>query len=283
MKNVIHVFYDNKIKTATLSGGSWTLPLANLKTSKLKQVSRSNGVTTDSTQFNVALSTASPIKGLMLGPTNLTPNAMVKVTKYTNSNFTGEEWTTGWLSASYTRYAFGEMPWGTAYLYPGFILNQYLDRQPWAIITFDERVSGLYWKVEIDDTANPAGYVDIGLAFFSDAFAVNRSYDYSSGGLSLLDQSFSSETLGGTKVFWRRKNKRKWQCQISYLKNSEAFRSYLHMINLAGYDDEIFVIPDPSSEYIQERSFLGTFTQIDSVSQPLPDRVNVGFSVEEII
>ena len=64
----------------------------------------------------------------------------------------------------------------------------------------------------------------------------------------------------------------------------EAYTRAYDLIQQAGYDKEVFIIPDPEdSTNMQRRAFLATITQADPISQALVSRASFGFTVEEIV
>lgn len=211
-----HTFYGNKIGAATLSGGSWmpALPLANLKDQSLTKVARSVNADPASTIINIDLGGLYAINGVMLGPTNMTARGRYRVMK-TDAAFTTTIYGGAWQRLG-TRIPFGSLPYGSAHLYNGCVPWGDPDRLPWMQTIFPGRVGVRYLRAEFDDADNPAGCLDVAYGFIAGAFVPTYNYDYGNNGLSILDRSFSSETLGEAKHYWRRTSKRRWQCQIGH-------------------------------------------------------------------
>lgn len=278
-----HTFYGNKIGSATLSGGNWrpALPLANLKDRSLTKMARSMNANPASTVINIDLGGLYPINGVMFGPTNMTARGRYRVMK-TDAAFTTTIYGGTWqrIGASVP---FGSLPYGSAHLYDGCVPWDDPNRLPWMITVFSGRVGARYLRVEIEDVGNPDGHVDLAYGFIASAFVPTYNYDYGNNGLSLVDRSFSSESLGGAKHFWRRTNKRRWQCQIGLSPEAEAYGEFYRMLKIAGFDQDVFVVPDPEdTAHLQDRSFLGTLQSPDPIAQVYFQHASIGFSVEEL-
>jgi hypothetical protein len=279
----VHLFYNSVADGAVLSGGSWqgAMPLARMQTEDLTDIARSTSLNPASTRFNITLDTVRAARGIMFGPTNMTARAQFRVAR-TDATFTEDVFDAGWQRFG-TRVPFGTLPYGAPHTYDGFVPWSDPDRLPWAICVLPQRIGSRYWRVEIDDQANPDGYIDIGRLYVWDAFVPSINYAYGNNGLSLVDGSISSKAVGGNKRFWRLPNKRRWQGQLDVLPEDEAFSAFWAMINLSGFDRECFVVPNPGdTANMQARSFAGRLFQIDPIAQAYFRRASAGFGIEEL-
>lgn len=276
-------------KTATLSWGSWrpALPLNNMLTDRLARVARSTDTAVESTRFRVTLSAASTFKALVLAGTNVTTDVKWRIRSYTSGDFADEDidfdsdWMTPFIGLS------GDLEWGDP--------NWWMRRAPF---DDDERRINLihifatepterqHWSFEIDDTTNSAGTIDIGRLFMPLAWKPSINYQYGDNGLSFEDKTLRSETLGGSEDKWRRLNPRIFRFSIDYLPELEAFRRAYPLMRVAGFDGEVFIIPDETAggaEFLQMRSFLGRISQMDGISQVEHQLTGTGFEIKEII
>lgn len=264
------LLYEPKSDDATLSWGSWSsgLPLANLKDQQLGRVARSASTANSSTRLRVALAAAEALKALAVARTTLTPAFRYRVRSYASDAFSGAVHDSGW-----------QTPFG------GVATDAWDDpeRGVDVVHVFAGPVTARYWSIEFDDTNNPAGFVDFGRLFMARAWQPSTNYDYGSNGLRFQNNGFSAQTLGGGKSFWGRMAPRIFRFAIPSLAEAEAFGDGYRIMQVAGFDGEVFVIPDPEdgAQTMRKRAFLGTLTEMDAISQAMFGRASVGLQIEE--
>lgn len=277
MERII-ILYDFLSDSATLSGGDWQLPLSNMQNEKLYKVARSASTDLADTQFNVSLTTLNLTKSVVLDNTNVSPTAKYRVTAYQNDGVT-VMYTSGWLDVV-EPFPFGTVEYGAPYLYDGFTG----ERGNAIIHVLDEPVLASKWKIEIDDLTNGAGVVDIGRLVIGKFVQPSVNYQYGSG-LSFSDNSVSAKTLSGGTVHWRRKNPRIFRFAFDYIKDAVAFLQMYDLNRAAGFDDQVYVIPDPElrDTRLYHRSFLGVFRAQDAITQAVYGHSSAGYEIEEVI
>ncbi len=278
--------WNNVADNADLSGGSWltSLPLTNMLATNLTKVARSVDLALASTQLNIALVEPKEIISIVVGPTNLSTYYAYKITWYSDE-FTTEVSNTGWINPFDASLADPfDIPWESPYFWQGVEPFSDADRGIWLIHVFSSSVTAQYWKIEIDDQLNIDGYIQAGRLFIGSYWAPSINYMPENNGLSFRNATLESSTLRGGKHYWRRINPRVWSCKISQIPEGEAFSSAYDLTQQAGYDKEVFVIPDvDDTTYIQRRAFLATITQADPISQAAAGTASVGFTFEEIV
>jgi hypothetical protein len=252
---------------ATPSGGSWAagLPLPNLFTERLYETARSTDATAASTQFVLDLGSAKDVNALIVGPTNMTAAATYRIRGSSTTAFTAGAGTydsgtigTGVTSADIDP----ERGYNIVHLLPS--------TQPYR-----------YWKVEIVDTANPAGYVEIGRLFMPLLLQPSINYAPGSGGLSIEDMTLRSQTLAGVEIGRRRRNRRVFGFGIPALPQNEAFGTVFRFERTVGFDKQVFLIPDPADiTNMQARAFWGRVRAMDALSQAKLS-VNFGLTISE--
>ena len=281
------VLWNNGADNANVTGGAWAtaLPLTNLLASNITKVARTTDAQLASAQFKVEMADAIQIKAIVVGPTNLTTNYQYRISWYSDELFTTLTDTTGWINPFGTVLTDPfDIPWEASYFWDGVEPFDDKDRGIWVIHVFESPIVTLYIKVELDDRINPDGYIQAGRLFIGSYWAPSLNYTPDNNGLSFRNANIESSTLRGGKHYWRRINPRSWACSISMLPELEAYTSAYDLIQQAGYDKEVFVIPDPEdSTNMQRRAFLATITQADPISQALVSRASFGFTVEEIV
>lgn len=151
------------------------------------------------------------------------------------------------------------------------------------IHVFDDLVPARYWTVEIDDQLNPDGYLDLGRLFMPLGWQPSLNYEYGAT-FGIKNNSLVSSTLSGGKKIWRRVNPRVLRVSLPLLPEAEGFCQAYRFMQRAGFDQTVFVIPDPDDvTTIHARSFFGTIAEMDLLTQAVYGRVGAGFQIEEII
>lgn len=273
------LLYDDGSRGATLSGGSFetALPLDNLLDPDLKLPARTSDVTLASTKFNVAFDATYYSRAVVIGPANLTPLFKYRIRTYTDA-FTTVDVDTGWVQPATSQGDPGSFRWGED---DYWLRNDHLGG--YLIHVFPDLVPARYWSIEIDDQDNPDGFLNLGRLFMPLGWQPSLNYEYGAT-FGLRNNTLVSNTLSGGKKFWRRVNPRTMRVSFPLLPESEGFGQAYRFMQRVGFDAPVFVIPDPDdATTINSRSFFGTLTENDGLTQAVVGRVGFGFQIEEII
>lgn len=248
--------YPDRTLAATLTGGSWsaTLTLANLKDRLTTKVARSTNALAASTTVSADLGSLRNLRLLALLGSNLSAAATARWQLYTDSGYTQLVHDTGALP----------VPWAAL---DAEVLTNW---RPDFYHVLPSTQSGRYLRVEIIDTANPAGYVEIGRALAMPAWqpTINLAY----GNPLHYDHSATvvERALGGPRYAGRRRPLRSQTVQLDALSSAEAHQAILEMQRTLGRDGELFFVhdPDASDFYLRQRSFLATMDEANPLEQP---------------
>lgn len=275
-QNLILV-YDNFGDQATLSGGSFfeALPLSNLQKQDISLVARSTDLALSSTRLTINLNGAREVRGIVIGPGNLSTAYLHRIIWDSGQT----EWSQGaqrepWNTLPFEHHDYwtGLLPWSD------------LERGMWLIHLFKTPIFTSSLTIEIDDRDNPDGYIEFGRLIIGRTWQPSLNYDYSGNGLGFLDHSLRVQTLAGNKISRRRINPRTFQFSLNHLRESELYRDGYDFQRIAGFDGEVFVIPDPDDlTFRDRRSFLATIQRMDPLTQSMFQRGGTGFQLEEII
>jgi hypothetical protein len=164
--------------------------------------------------------------------------------------------------------SFGDfVEWESATWWSGIAGDEYL-RSPYnAQIVLDDWYSVRYLTIDIVDTTNPDGYVQIGRLFAGNAIqpAVNADF-----GLQDAWEDMSSFELSedGAMFATARRRLRLVTFQFSFLSHTEA--QYIHELQrLSGTIDEILYIPYPDDMGESQRyGFMGAMQQLSAIEYP---------------
>ena len=134
------------------------------------------------------------------------------------------------------------------------------------IATFDA-TTVRYGTVEIEDTANPDGYVELGQLFVSDGFTTQTNP--TSLGDGRTDLSSSVKSVGGQKYSTARRLPRKVDLGYSVLTEEEGERMDEMMAEIGTTEDVLYVSDPSNPAHIQRWSFLGTLQELSPLDYPL--------------
>lgn len=272
---------------AIFDGGDWLteMPLTNMQVpARYEIAARSATTDPDDTQFDIDLGAVENIRAfVLLG--NFTTAATMTLTKFSDGTFTTplETFTTLPL---FPAAPFGTIPFGAPWWYSGLLPWPNPERRAHFQIVFPEDVGGQFWRVEINDEANPAGYIDIGRLFMAGdgVWIPQFNYEPENNQFGIRDNTLKANTLaGGTRV-WRRVNPRYFSFSVKNQDEANVFGPSWRLIDWAGFDREVFVIPQPSdTDHLQQRSFFARISQASPLVQAMCKRGHVALELTEII
>jgi hypothetical protein len=260
--------YNNLIDAATLSGGSWeaTLPLANLQDRAsfqgapilLSKVARSTDDAAASSLVNIDLGSAKSVQAFGAIGTNISASGATYRLRLSNDNtFATSLYDSGTVSAN--------------------------AQTPDLILGLASAVTARYGRLEITDTSNADGYLDIGRLFIGPSLAPADNY---SKGAEMGYQSSTKvqQSLGGVDYFDVRPGRRLFEFALDYLTDPEAFNQALELLRICDIHGEVLLIRDPADiTYNQARHYLGRLEQLSPIKNPYLTNHQSGFRVLEII
>ena len=273
--------------TFSQSFGSWTaaLPVGNLSVASISQVARTLGITTNLTKFESDLGGTRLIYIIGLIAHNMTPNALVRITASNDPLFATTEYQTAWLDVVPVVWGSGNGGlWGVDGVWTGKYLATDLEgmtKNFWHVPTTP--VLARYWRVEMDDTLNSDGYIDIGRLFIGPAWV--PMYNFNTGAkLSWEDPSIISPGLDGVNFVEAKTKKRVFKFALSFLGKDEAMAQAFETQRRQGTTGQVVIIPYPDAATHQFReSFLGRMRELTPLEIRQVGFHDTGFVIEEII
>lgn len=281
MNNNIILSYPNRATAATVSGGSWLagLPAANLANRELWKVARSTNTALASTKFTADLGAARLLRAFALANHNLSAAATWRVTLGTTAG-AADVYDGGWQNV--WRMAFDTLvEWESATWWLGTAGDEYL-RSPYAAMhAAPDLYTARYITVEISDTANADGYVQIGRLFAGGG--VQPTYN---PGYGLQDgwRDLSTTDSAESGAFWAtaRRRLRNTSFVLGVVTPAEA--AYLHeMQRLVGTTDEVLYIPYPADMGESQRyGYLGRLSELSPIDYPYCRIRSLPLRIEEL-
>ena len=286
MSNIL-LAWNNKTDAGTVAAGSWlaSLPLTNLQNRQVQKVARSTDATATSTKFTIDLGSAQTIGVLALVVHNLSVTATVRITASDTAAFTNLYYDSGAVAA----WPSGIIPqsllqWEDDNFWLGTLsANARAGYQSPFINIVATSVTMRYWKVEIVDTTNTDGYIQIGRLFMAPTWTPSVNYSYGAA-LGYQDPTPVDTSLSGAEFFDARSKYRVFQFGLQYILGTEAYSYALELQRLAGVSGEVLVIPDQAdATYSTARSFVGRMRQLGSITQPQQSAYSVNFEIKELL
>lgn len=284
----IFLAWQNRTDEGILSGGSWLsiLPLTNLQNRQVQKVTRSNGVTAAATKFDIDLGQARSIGVVGLIVHNISVTGTVRITASDSAAFTTLYYDSGAVAA----WPSGVIPtdlleWEDDNFWLGTLSQQArAGYQSPYILKLSSVQNMRYWRVEIVDTSNSDGYVQIGRLFMARGWTPNVNYSYGSS-LGFQDPTPVDTSLSGAEYFDIRSKYRVMNFTLPYITDTEAYSYALDLQRLAGVSGEILVMPDGgvSLSTQPQRSFVGRLRQVGTIKQPNPTAYSVDFEIKELL
>jgi len=246
-----------------LSAGSWALPLSNLKDPRPSKKARSSSAAKADTKFRVDLGVSRSFKALALTHTNLTSNALYRITRY-STGFAGIDATTGWLPV------------------PGYPTEDPDNIGVSIFHVYAAAEASRCWEFEFDDEANAAGYVQLGRNCMMESWQPPRNFGLNNAD-GMEPNTQRQNSLGGVGYFNRRKPARFFNFGFEYLPAAEqpTLRRIRKICNL---NKQVIVIPDPAdTANLNDTVFLGTLKELPQIARLTGGAGSTAFQALEVV
>jgi hypothetical protein len=190
MSNTLISFPDRTLELTTVfSLGSWDslYPLINLQDKLLSKLAQSTDATEASTKFLATYSEQKAVQILCLLNHNIDFNGTIRIKAYSDAGLTTEVYDSD-----------------IQYVWPQTLSNDEMLVYPnnW-IFPIDLVTTGQYWKVEISDTSNTAGFINFG-RFWLGQIGLNPNIGFPEGTtIGYESRTITTEALDGTPWFNR--------------------------------------------------------------------------------
>lgn len=137
--------------------------------------------------------------------------------------------------------------------------------------------------IEINDTTNSAGYVDLARLVIAGAYQPTVNMDYGAA-LGLETDTTRVVTDGGAALYNSRPVRRTLTGVLDNIADAEAFDSFQQMQQQIGTSKQLFVVFDPADTnptLLWRRSFLAVFRQLSALENATLARNRAAFSLVE--
>jgi len=279
------IFWNVKSDLGVLSGGSWAaaLPLKNLQNVHLSQVARSADAELASTQFDLDFGRLDYFRGVVLIAHNLTAElARVRVRAAQDAGFAQLTYDSGWQDAYAAIFPHEELEWEDDNWWSGKLSEADLAGYTRNFVCdAGAIVTARHVRVEIDDTENASGYVDVGRLVVAPAWQtkVNFSFPHS---LAFEPRTLVEESIGGQEFFDVRRAARVMRFSLDWLSDAEGYAQALELTRRKGVSGDLFVVPDPAEIVnLFRRSFYGRLRRLSPLEHYQFNLNSMGFEIKE--
>lgn len=282
--------WPNRVDTAVLDGGGWagSMPVTRMQNRILALRARTLDDDPANTWFRAALAIDYPVRVVALAHHNLSVLSRYRIRGASDSAFTSVLYDSDWL------YAFEGMgPWGPAdtwleweddrFWLGGPVAEQIDGYRQTLIHILPERVNARYWRIDLDDVGNTAGFIEIGRAFFADAW--QPVYNLSTGvELGWNSRTTVEEAAGGAEYFDRRQPYRTFRGALDVLQPDEALMGAMELQRrMDVWGEVLFILKPNDPAYRRQQSFLARLRQLTPLEYPYFNIRRMAVELKEIL
>lgn len=286
MSKSIILCYPNRIAEAVLSGGAWapTLPLSNAQDPLIGVRCRSADLLPASTQIVIDLQRLRPARALALIDHNLSLTARYRLTASAAADFSAPVLAMGWQPVWDIVFPYGTVAWEDEHFWTGRPVEEDLAGYRLDLVApLDAVALARYWRIEIEDPDNAAGFVEFGRIFIGDGWQPARNMSYGSS-IAYQPRTDVAEALSGAETFDVRAPRRIQRCQLDWLGGEEAMAKAVEMQRRVGIHAEVLYIHDAADRVnMHRRSFLGRLRQLSPIEHPYYDTHRLAVEIQEIL
>lgn len=177
-----------------------------------------------------------------------------------------------------------ELEWEDDNWWAGQLSDEDRAGYTWNLIhVFEQNMLMKQYKIELFDSANTDGYVEIGRLFMCPAYQPTRNMNYGESiGYEPNTKILSSPS--GTEYFDAQNNFRVARFQLSFVSTNEAMTNIFEMQRIQGNSEEILYIFDPDDTNNKlRRSFLGRLRELTPIEQPYLSLHQSAFEIKELL
>lgn len=278
--------FPNRTDAATLSNGSWvsTLPLANLQNRVLGKVARSADATLASTKFDMDLGAPKNIRLAAIINHNCSLTALMRLRGASDSGFTSVVYDSGWTAVWPVVYTTSSLEWEDDNWWSCQYTAEEMAGYTAAFVqALPTNTLARYWRIEINDTTNSAGYVQIGRVFIGPAWQPSISMTY--GEAIAWETATTAQTaLGGAEYFQRRTPYRVQTFTLNWMNTDEALSNAFEIQRRAGMDAEVLWVFDPDDTvHALRRRFIGRLRKLNPIQHPYLNTHSTAFEIKELL
>lgn len=280
------IAYPNRADECTLSSGAWSggLPLANLQTRDIRKYARTSSAANAATKCDCAFPAPRSIRAVCLINTNLSRDAQYRIRWASDAGFSSVVYDSGVVDMHAPGLVpFGSIEWEEEGFWDGRLSSEQMKWYPKDLIhILPVNTWAQYLRVEIFDSGNADGYVQIGRLFVGKGFQPNSNISY---GRSVMHSSGTvvAETLARREIFQAKPLVRQDIVDMSFLSVDEGVTLF-DMDRQLDVSGELFYSFDPAdTRNLMRWSFLARLEKLSPLTHPMFAIHTKNFALKEII
>lgn len=249
MAALAKVAIRNLVQAAVLDEGVW---LASLPLDNVKDASRYVGAPArcptpadlSASKLRATLPSSKAVSLIALLFHNLSLAAKYRVTiAGDDGNLATPIWESGWVTVYPIIYGDEELVWEDDNFWTGQLAEEDLDLVPrhlWIPLPAEYPTTAI--RIELDDTTNPDGFIDIGGLLLARPFSTEMNFDRGRE-LAAIGRTLTDEAPSGRRLHEQRRSRRSLMVTWSRLQDSEVQRLFGAGLT-AGSSEPVFILPD---------------------------------------
>lgn len=264
-------------ESITIGGGSWlsSAPASNVATAQATETARSTNALTSSTKITFDLGQSRVLRGFGLGHTNIDADGLWRILLGTSSGGS-QVLTTSWTDCWHLDHRTGLAALG---LEPN---DSAVPDDEDIIMFLGDYYSARYVTLEIDNTTNADGFVEIGTVFAGGALIPGENASY---GLRHLrkSQSTVSRSEAGSQWRYRRPRSKGEQFLLEWLTPTEG--AYVdEMMRQIDTTDICLYVPDGGDpDATQRYGFIGLLRELSDIEHPNVNTNSVALALDRLV
>jgi len=233
---------------ATFTGGSWesSYPVTNAGALPLAKVARSADAELASTQLVATFPAQRAVRALALVRHSISLAGLVRIRLYSDAGLATNIYDSGWVDVWPVVYPSETLEWESDNWWTGKytateIAGYVWTRPFWLSQAYMTRAV----KIEIDDTTNAAGYVDLGYLLLAQGFQLSINPEWGAK-YGFEFNTESQRALGGAEYFDRRPKARVFQGVVPHMPRDDALARHFELARQADLDQPFLWFPHPA-------------------------------------
>ena len=286
MSNLVFAGAPNRADEATLIAGSQvaSLPVTNLQDRQIVKPWRTTTTATASTWVRAAFTQPQVVGVVALIRHNFSQGSSWRIRVGDDPNFATAAYDSGWVDVWPKFEEFGTLPWGVFQwggLVPQEVATQ-ITLSAYHLLPMPVVAQQL--RIDIDDAANPAGYLQAGRLVAGPAYRPSRDMLYG-WSIGFEDPSVVSKSRGGQTWIDVQERFRVLRFTLSNLNENEAFNNVFdYLFRRKGVAGDVLVIPraDKPDQY-HNQAIYGRLRTLEPLTNPYWESFETNFEVEELL
>lgn len=274
----------NRIDTSTLTGGSWasTLPITNLQTKILGQVARTTDAANASSIININIGSGKAIRVVSLVNHNISIAGTYRIRGGSTTSVL--DYDSGVLPVWTSVYSTDDLEWEDDAWWSGTYTTEEMSGYTTNVVHILPNIEVLqYWKIEIFDSTNTVGYIQLGRVFIGSAWEPTN--DAEVGLLAGWETTTQMQkALNGTRYYQRRNPSRVTKFTLKVIDVDESMAKAFELDRRSGIDGEVLWVHDTEDTlHALRRRFLGNLRELTPVEFPYQHLTTKAYTIEEVL